>query len=368
VRIGFDARAAFLDPHRGFGRVAAALADALVRALPGDVVLFVPHDAPVPPPWYSFAAAVVALRRPRRGAFLFDGPAWRFTLRRHHVDVLHLPTWTIPATLPVPVVATGYDATPLRFPSPPGRWRRHRARRAIRSLTRAELVHAISAHTAGELSVFAGVASERIRVVHLGVGEPFTPAARPQEPSHLLFVGGAESHKNVATILDMLALPGSEALPPLLLVGAAAADCDVHALARARGLDERRLRTVVAKADDELATLYRSALATLVPSRNEGFGLPALEAMACGCPVLAARAGALPEVCGEAALLLDADDAGAWLAAVRMLQADPARRSALADAGLAQARSFTWERSARALIGLYREAAAMHPRRRPSGQ
>jgi glycosyltransferase involved in cell wall biosynthesis len=357
VRIGFDARAAFLDPHRGFGRVAAALADALVRALPGEVVLFVPHGAPVPAPWYSVAAAVVPLRRPRRGAFAFDGPAWRFTLRRHRIDVLHLPTWTVPRHLPVPVVATCYDVTPMRFPSPPEPWRRHRARQAIRSLVRADLVHAISAHAATELSAFVAVARERIRVVHLGASEVFSPAAQPQEPAHLLFVGGGEPHKNVAMILDMLTLAGSEQMPPLVLAGAAATDRRVRALAQARGLDERRLRCIASTDDHELAALYRRALATLVPSRNEGFGLPALEAMACGCPVLAANTGALPEVCGDAALLLNPDDAAAWLGALRALQANPAQRSALAAAGLARARGFTWERSARALLGLYREVA-----------
>ena len=96
VRIGFDARAAFLDPDRGFGRFTRALAEALLQAVPGDVVVFVPHGFLVPPPWYLRAASVVQLVRPRRGAFLLDGPAWAFTLRRHRVDVLHLPTWGVP--------------------------------------------------------------------------------------------------------------------------------------------------------------------------------------------------------------------------------------------------------------------------------
>ena len=147
-------------------------------------------------------------------------------------------------------------------------------------------------------------------------------------------------------------------MPPLVLAGAAATNRHVRALARARGLDERRVRYVGPTDDHELAELYRRALATLVPSRNEGFGLPALEAMACGCPVLAARAGALPEVCGGVALLLDPDDAPAWLGALQTLRGNPAQRSALAAAGLAHARGFTWERSARALLGLYREAAS----------
>ena len=351
VRIGLDARAAFLDPNRGFGRVTRSLAEELLRLLPGEVVLFVPHGAPVPQPWYPLAARIVALHRPRRGAFLFDGPAWRMTLGRIPVDVLHLPTWTVPARLPVPVVATFYDATPFRFPSPPEPWRRHRARQAIRSLARATAVHAISHHAKAELLATVRLAPERVFVAHLGVGSEFLPSPTPTPPEHLLFVGGSDPHKNLELVVALLASPEAERLPPLVVAGAAAADRRLADPAL-RG----RVRRVANPDDRALAELYQRALALLLPSRNEGFGLPALEAMACGCPVLAARAGALPEVCGEAAMLLDPDDPGAWREAVLALLAKPGRRSETVGAGLARARTFTWERTARELTSIYRGA------------
>jgi glycosyltransferase involved in cell wall biosynthesis len=348
VRIGFDARAAFLDPDRGFGRFTRALAEALLQAVPGEVVVFVPHGFLVPPPWYLRAASVVQLVRPRRGAFLVDAPAWAFTLRRHRVDVLHLPTWGVPRGLNIPVVATFYDATPFRFPSPRQRWRRQRARLAIRSIARATLVHAISHHAKSELLDVVPISETRVSVVPLGVDGAFTPAPAPVAPRHALFVGGGDPHKNLDLALAVWAHPAAVALPPLVVAGAAAADPRLQRLVQARVA-----RAVPHPDDGELVALYREALALLVPSRNEGFGLPALEAMACGCPVVAARAGALPEVCGDAAILLDPDDPAAWRAAITGLAADPARRAGLAVAGLQRARAFTWERTARGMLELY---------------
>jgi glycosyltransferase involved in cell wall biosynthesis len=316
------------------------------------VVLFVPHGSAVPPPWYPLAAAVVELRRPRRAAFLVDGPAWRWTLRRRGIDVLHIPAWGVPPGLRLPVVATGYDATPLRFPSPPQWWPRRRMVMALRSLRRATAVHAISAHARVELTSLAGLDDARMHVVHLGVGEPFTPGPTPAAHRHLLFVGGLDPHKNAGLLAAMLALPGSDSLPPLLVAGPAAAPAGPLAAAVSTG----RVRFAAARSDAELAELYRGAAALMLPSRNEGFGLPAIEAMACGCPVIAADAGALPEVCAGAAVLLPPDDAAAWRDGVRRLLDDGEHRRSLVAAGLARAAALTWERTALGLVEVYRAA------------
>jgi len=362
VRFGFDARAAFLDPHRGFGRVTRCLADALLDEAPGEIVVFVPHGAVVPARWYPRAAAIVHLSRPRRAAFLTDGPAWAWTLRRHGVHALHLPAWGVPPGVGVPVVATFHDATPFRFPAPPSAWARHRLRSAARSLRRAELVHAVSAHARAELLATTTVRPERILVRHWGVGLPFSPAPSPATPKHVLFVGGVEVHKNLAVVLRAFADPAAAALPPLLVTGAAG---PVRELAGrvVPGLPPERLSSVATPDDEALVELYRHALALVVPSKNEGFGLPTLEAMACGSPVLAARAGALPEVCGEAAELLDPDDPVAWRNALLALAAGPERRARRIAAGLERAATLTWPRTARGLLELYRAAA-----RRPSAR
>lgn len=362
MRVGFDARAAFLDPNRGFGRVARSLADALLELLPGEIVLFVPHGASVPARWYPLAARIVQLYRPHRGAWVFDPVAWTVTLRRYPADVLHLPAWGVPLGLPVPAVATFHDATPCRFPSPPAWWPRTRARMAIRSVRRAAAVHAVSEHAKNELISNVRIDPARVRSVLLGVGPPFGPAAPGERGgNHLLFVGGSDPHKNLDLLLRMLALPGVGRLPNMVVAGS----CDPVLAARVAqaGLTDR-IDLVPRPSDQTLARLYRQALATLVPSRNEGFGLPALEAMACGCPVLAARAGALPEVCGNAGVLLDPDDAESWRDTLLDLQGSPGRQGQLAEAGVARARELTWEACARGVAAIYervsREAGARH--------
>ncbi|MEW6336827.1 MAG: glycosyltransferase family 1 protein [Acidobacteriota bacterium] len=352
VRIGFDARAAFVDPHRGFGRVTRSLADALLELLPGEIVLFVPHGVRTPERWYRLAAAIVHLRRPRRGAFVVDGPAWVWTSRRRRVDALHLPTWGVPPGIGVPVVATFYDAIPFRFPSPPRRWARARARMAIRSMRRAAAVHAISSFARDELLATVSIPASRVVAVPLAVGAPFTPKAGAA-PRHLLFVGGADPHKNLPLLLSMMADPRAGALPPLVVAGPAASDGPLRAAIESAGLSDR---VVVhpPESDEGLAELYRHALALLMPSLSEGFGLPALEAMACGCPVLAAGTGSLPEVCGDAARLLEPTDADAWLDSIAALAASSSARAEMVEAGLARAARFTWERTARGVAAIYR--------------
>ncbi len=353
--VGLDARAAFLDPHRGLGRVATAATDALLRAIPGQLVVFVPHAARVPAAWYPLAAAIVQLRRPRRAAWLVDPLAWRWTLPRVGISLLHLPAWGVPPALPCATVASFNDATPFRFPSPPSRWQRARIRLGIRSLRRATLVHAASHHAARELMAYVAIAPERVCVVYWGVGPPFQPAAVPVPPQHLLVVGSDEPHKNLSLIVQALG-----PAPPLPILVVAPRGRREGTVALLRPLIEAGAAVVRTNVQDgELVSLYQSALATLVPSRNEGFGLPALEAMACGCPVIAATCGALPEVCGGAALLLPPDDATAWRDAVWALHRDPARCAALAEAGRARAAAFSWERCAEGLADLYREASRL---------
>ncbi len=355
LKIGFDARAAILDPHRGLGRVTAQLARTLVRRDDLEVTLFIPRYAHVPDAWYRGARAIVHLPQPSRGAFFFDGPAWKWVLRRHHIDVLHLPAWGVPPGVPVPVVSTLHDITPLRIPEsiPPARTRR----RAIQRLTthrRATLVHAVSRATASDAVHGLGIWPERVRVAGWGVNtEIFSPGPDTAR-NHVLFVGGADPHKRISLLIQAWTSAEADGLPPLTIAGSAARASFVRSAA-AQHPDRLVLAGIVD--DHQLAGLYRTAIALLLPSLWEGFGLPVLEAMASGCiPVLTDRAS-LPEVGRDAALFLPVTaSAAAWAAAVRKLTSDVTLCTRLAARGITLASEQTWERSAERLIEIYHQA------------
>ncbi len=305
--------------------------------------------------WYPGATHIVQLPQPRRGAFLWDGPAWRWVLRNHPVDVLHLPAWGVPPGIPVPVVATLHDVTPLRFPGAiPSRWVRRRAVQRLGTYRRATLVHAVSRATARDAVRVLGIDPERVRVVHNGVALPEDEPEDGAQRRHVLFVGGADAHKRVDLLLAAWTAPGAADLPPLVLAGGATARPDAVRAARSY---PQRIYLAGLVDDEELDRLYRGAIAVLLPSLWEGYGLPVLEGMARGAvPVVTARAS-LPEVGADAALYVPAS-AGpeAWLEAVRRLMTDPGLRARLARRGRELAVRRSWGACARELIELYREA------------
>jgi len=109
--------------------------------------------------------------------------------------------------------------------------------------------------------------------------------------------------------------------------------------------------------EDDKPALYAGAAAFLFPSLYEGFGLPPLEAMACGAPVIASNASSLPEVVGDAGILVDPRDAGAWVDAIRAVLSDDARRAAMRERGIAQSKKFSWDRAADETLAVYRSVA-----------
>jgi len=225
---------------------------------------------------------------------------------------------------------------------------------------------AVSETTRRDLVTHLGIPPERVHVVPEGIDHArFRPVAPRVEPwPYLLFVGSEHPRKELLTVLRALAALREEHPElRLLKVGSAGtSEAPFHAPV-ARALDALRLRDRVVFAghvpDAELPALYAGAAALAFPSRYEGFGLPPLEAMACGCPVVVSDAGSLPEVSGPAALVVPTGDPRALAEALRALLAGGARRAALVARGRAHASTFTWERAARRLEELY----AVHIRR-----
>ena len=356
LRVGIDARAAFLDPNRGLGRVARQLTSALLETPSIAAVVFVPGGARVPRAWYRERVTVVHLRRPVRGAFLWDGPAWMWTLRHRPVDVLYLPAWGVPPGLSTPVVSTLHDAIPIRFPTAiRSRWTRARAVQRLFTHRRATLVHTNSQATATDAVHVLGIPSRRVRPALLGVDpERFSPddTARLE---HVLYVGGGDEHKRVGLLLDAWSRSDASDLPPLVVAGSAALSPGAVAAAN-REPDRVRCR---ANLDDStLRSLYRSAYALVVPSLWEGFGLPVLEAMACGCPAVVTKAGALPEAGGDAAVYISPEQGPvAWRDAVRQLVTNRELRERRAELSIHWANAHSWSTAAESLLRILVEAA-----------
>lgn len=254
----------------------------------------------------------------------------------------------------------------------PDRWRRANLRRwyafvrmQARVARRLPDILTVSASSAGDIARDFGVRPERITVIPVGVdAEVFRPPAAPARvPGRLVCVASADTPmKGVPVLLDALAKLRTERDAHLVLVGGA-----LGAGTRARlgelGLPPEAVRLLGGLDSAELAGVYASAEVAVVPSRYEGFSLPAIEAMACGTPVVASRAGALPEVLGDAGVLVAVGDAGALAGALRTLLDDADARARLAAAGRARvAERFTWERVAAATAEHLAGAVAGHRR------
>ena len=258
------------------------------------------------------------------------------------VDVLHCPTYRGPFRSRVPLVVTVHDLAVFRHPEAFNRWSRTYSRLAVpRVLAAARRVIAVSEFTRRELRDVLGVRDERIRVVPNAVGREFAPNGAASDGDYVLAVATLEPRKNLSRLADAARRAGIE----LRVVGA-----------RGWGGVEvggNGVRWLGEVPDVRLAELYRGALCVAYPSLYEGFGMPVLEAMACGVPVVTSVGGATEEVAGGAAVLVDPLDPASIAAG---LDDAASRRDELARLGLERARRFSWAETAKATAAVYREA------------
>ena len=255
------------------------------------------------------------------------------------LDVLHCTTFRGPVRSQVPVVVTVHDLALLRRPEAFRPWHRTTGRLALRSAVRAaDAVVTVSEFTRSELVELLHVPAERVRVVPNGVDAVFSPDGPAADGDYVLAVGTLEPRKNLARVVEAARRAGVE----LRVVGA-------------RGWGGVEVPGWVGRvSDEELARLYRGARCVVYASLYEGFGLPVLEAMASGTPVVTSAGGATEEVAGGAAVLVDPLDVEAI--ALGLAEAER-RRDELVPLGLEQARSFRWSAAADAIETLWRELA-----------
>jgi glycosyltransferase involved in cell wall biosynthesis len=362
LRVGIDGRA-FTSPAAGIRRYVAGLVPALlaleepleVVALGGrDIPPGVSHVDEPPHPPTNLGWTVIGL--PRAAA-------------RSGVDLIHAPAYTAPLWAGVPVVLTIHDVSYERHPE----WypyRRDWLRRAFyrRGACAAAEIVTDSEFSAREIAEAYGIGRERITVAPLGVSGDFTPTDRdlPCElpagvlTPFLLHVGDLHERRNLGVVVDALleARRHFGALPALSLVlagvdrGVGEALCEI---AREADVPEAVVR-LGAVSEDRLQTLYRCATALVYPSRYEGFGLPVLEAMASGTPVIGSRAASIPEVLGDAGILVHPEDTRGWTDAIVKVVNDEHLRNEMRAAGVGRAAAFTWARTARITFDVYRRA------------
>lgn len=260
----------------------------------------------------------------------------------------------------VPNVVTVHDAIPFRYPKADARIREREQGPFLLSARTASRIVAVSEFGKREIEAFLDVPPDRICVIYHGVDEAFRPQAAGdslppvlRERPYLLFVGDphAEARKNFATLLAAYrrAWPAHDG-PALAVVGSAG------------GPERDVVYAGVARSDAsphhcDMPAFYRAALAVCVPSYHETFGMPMIESMACGTPVVASDSSCLPEVGGDAALFVPAPDVDAWTSALLRIAHDAPLRERLRAAGFLRAERFDWEESAREHLALFYEAA-----------
>jgi glycosyltransferase involved in cell wall biosynthesis len=264
--------------------------------------------------------------------------------REHDADLVHCPTYRGPVRSARPLVVTVHDLAVFRHPDAFNRWTREYSPRVVpRVLAAARRIIAVSEFTRRELVELLRVPADKIRVVPNGVDEEFTREGPAAEGDYVLTVGTLEPRKNLPRLVEAARRSQVE----LRVVGARGwGDVEVG------GNGVRWLGEV---SDAELARLYRGALCVAYPSLYEGFGIPVLEAMACGAPVVTTRGTAMEEVADGAAVLVDARDPAEIAAGIERAAAE---REQLVPLGLERARAFRWDVIADATVGVYREAVA----------
>jgi glycosyltransferase involved in cell wall biosynthesis len=357
--------------HTGIARYTYELVAALQLAWPEGRVTAIGNRSGVPLPpaptggWF-----------PRRGPVFPSRSAWTFALLPlwlpgSGIDVFHATSYYAPIGARLPTVVTIHDLGMFVHPGLHPQARVLRARSILPVVARrAAAVIVPSRSVEAEAIAWLGLRPERVHVVPEAPADVFRrPVASAEvaaalaryglDPGFFLAVGALEPRKNlgrVAEALDLLSRERGEGVPPLVVAGPTGWKFgSVEDSVRRAGVAER-VRFLGFVPDPDLRALMGAARGLLYPSLYEGFGLPVVEAMAAGLPVVTSHSGALAELATGAALLADPLNVGSIAAAMRQLLDDEALRRCLPELGRARAAEYTWERTARQTLDVYRAA------------
>jgi glycosyltransferase involved in cell wall biosynthesis len=371
------------QPHTGSGQYTRQLVYHLNRLVSDlDITLVYPQLPGGPEP-EGAPPGVRVERVPAQpghaGKVLFEQRAFPAACRRVEATLAHVPYWGGPLHSPAPLVVTIHDLTTLLVPD----YHRGPAARLYNALVSAGArgaTHVITDSLASKRDIVErlGLAEADVTPIYLGVGPQYTPRRAAGDAGllemalrrkydlpdfYVLYLGGYELHKNVVTLLHAYTYVaralGEEY--PLLLAGRKPAGPspvypDYDAIIERSGL-ARYVRWIGYVDEEDKPFLYRNAEVFVFPSRHEGFGLPPLEAMACGAPVVASDAGSLPEIVGAAGFAIDPDDPRRMGGAIISLVMEEELAADLRRRGPLQAAQFTWQRTALETLAVYDRVA-----------
>jgi glycosyltransferase involved in cell wall biosynthesis len=360
LKIAINSRM-YLEKGTGVPNYIACLYQACLRIDPSNQYVFFQPNRSRTLGDTQIASAPAGLA----GAAWFDTVQAQKLTRAHRPDIFHGPSHILPLRKlsGVKYVVTVHD---LAFRVLPEQYEwRHRLYygwQVARSLRMADLVVADSHNTRRDVLRFYPVPPERVAVVHLGVADQFCRAAEARPPRavtgrYFLSVTTHPRRKNILGALKAFATFAPRTDASYVVAGLMREPQQQEFLALADQLGVRNKVRLFGYADDsQLVSLYQNAEFTLYPSFYEGFGLPVVEAMACGCPVIAANASSLPEIVPDGEWLVDPYDITAMAAKMQQLLAlSPEERRRLGERHQHHAKNFTWEKAAGQMIGIFQE-------------
>lgn len=289
-------------------------------------------------------------------------------------EIAHVPYWAPPARSPMPLVVTIHDVIPLVLRAYRGGPRQRLYTKLVGATARgANLVLTDSEASRRDILARLGLPGELVRTIPLAVDGPYTPEptvgdldirTRYDLPeAYVLYLGGFDRRKNLTTVVETYRwagpLIGDDC--PLVIAGRlpdadTAFTPDPRRLVQEQDVDDGVVRFCGFVDEDHKPALYRGAVGFIFPSRYEGFGLPPLEAMACGTPVVGSHVASLPEIVGDGGVLFRPDDAKGMADVLIRLILDEGFRTQLSRRAVAQATKFSWENTARSTLAAYRDA------------
>ncbi len=352
----------------GVGRYLVNLLEEVNSLAPSDlefqVLCFPAQDFPV----HISQRALQGLGAKAKPLGLLQQVILPLEIKRARCDLFHYPSYDPPWSPVHPFVATCYDIEPLRYPALFPRRIVWYYRLFAAGLRRADRVIAISKNTGRDLVQLVGVAPERVRVVYLGVDGHFRPIrdqsvistlrSRYQLPErYVLYLGNTMPHKNLRRLVQaMVIVRQHDPSVSLLLAGGRDKYRQEVEQAILTADLAKSVRFLGRVPESDLPALLSGALVFAFPSLYEGFGLPVLEAMACGTPVVTSNSSSLPEIVGEAGLMIDPRDTQALAEGILLLLQNRSEAERLSNLGIDRARRFTWRRCAEEHLTIYREA------------